>query len=119
MSKSRARLTDQNDPLNQTDQVLEGFERLSQSATQEASKSASQQVDKLILRKATFQLSEALLERLDTYHLQLQLEVGKTNAPYKAVIVEEAISQWLDQVGDRKTEVLVQLQERQQRRIMP
>lgn len=116
MNKKRARLTDDNDPLSQTDQVLAGFEQASQPATQKAKKSTSQKVDKLTIRKATFQLSEALLERLDTYHLQLQLELGKANAPYKEVIVEEAISLLLEQSCDRKHELLTELQKRQKGR---
>lgn len=118
MNKKRARLTDDNDPLSQTDQVLAGFEQASQPETQKAKKSTSQKVDKPIIRKATFQLNEALLERLDTYHLQLQLELGKANAPYKEVIVEEAISLLLEMGGDRKHELLTDLQKRQQGRII-
>ncbi len=34
MAKKRARLTDDNDPLSSTDQVLAGFEQLSQSTGQ-------------------------------------------------------------------------------------
>lgn len=116
MSKKRARLTDDNDPLSQTDQVLAGFEQASQPETQKPNKPKSQQVDKPKIKKSTFQLSEALVERLDTYHLQLQLELGKANAPYKEVIVEEAISLLLEQSCDRPSELIAQLQERQQSR---
>lgn len=67
----------------------------SKSTNQEVQKPTSQQVKKL--KKATFQLSEALLKELDTFHLKLQLELGKENTPYKEVIVEEAIAQLLEQ----------------------
>ena len=80
--------------------------------SQDDSKSTPQQADKL--RKATFKLSQSILEQLDTFHLQLQLELGKANAPYKEVIVEEAISQLLEQVLQERDSLLVRLQERQQ-----
>lgn len=117
MSKRRARITEENDPLSQTDAVLAAIEQASQPETQKPKKSGSQQADKPAIKKSTFQLSEALLERLDTYHLQLQLELGKANAPYKEVIVEEAISQLLD-MGDRdKDKLVTMLQERQHSRL--
>ena len=75
-------------------------------------KSASQTTDKL--RKATFKLSEPVLEQLDTFHLQLQLELGKANAPYKEVVVEEAISQLLEQVIQDRDSLIARLKERQQ-----
>lgn len=125
----RARLTADNDPLSQTDQVLAGFEQFNQSGSQQVNQSGSQLVskltgqppdqsgsqipDKLSLRKATFQLNEALLERLDMFLLQLQLQLGKANAPYKEVIVEEAIAQLLDQALDHQLDVVAALQERQ------
>lgn len=74
--------------------------------------SASQTTDKL--RKATFKLSESVLEQLDTFHLQLQLELGKANAPYKEVVVEEAISQLLEQVIQDRDLLIARLKERQQ-----
>lgn len=117
MSKRRARITEENDPLSQTDEVLAAIEQASQPETQKFKKSESQQVDKPTIRKATFQLSEALLERLDTYHLQLQLELGKANAPYKEVIVEEAISQLLEIRDSDKDKLVTLLQERQQSRL--
>lgn len=83
---------------------------------QEDSKSTIQQADKLKLRKSTFQLSQSVLERLDIFHLQLQLELGKSSAPYKEVIVEEAIAQLLDQASESRTELLAALQERQETR---
>lgn len=61
----------------------------------QSDKSGSQIVKKSTIRKSTFQLSEEVLKQLDRYHLQLQLELGKADAPYKEVIVEEAIAQFL------------------------
>jgi hypothetical protein len=80
-------------------------------ASQNNGKSTSQQADKL--RKATFKLSESVLEQLDTFHLQLQLELGKANAPYKEAIVEEAISQLLEQMLQNRDLLVARLQERQ------
>ncbi|MBD1803956.1 hypothetical protein H6F98_00490 [Microcoleus sp. FACHB-SPT15] len=124
MAKRRARLNDENDPLSSTDKVLAGFEQLSQSASQPDDKLTSQQVsnttsqpaDKSRIRKATFQLSEAVLQQLDKFHLQLQLELGKSSAPYKEVIVEEAIAQFLEQAGSNRDELLKALRSRQERR---
>ena len=62
------------------------------STSWQARKSGSR---KSTIRKSTFQLSEEVLKQLDRYHLQLQLELGKADAPYKEVIVEEAIAQFL------------------------
>lgn len=118
MSKRRARITEENDPLNQTDAVLVAIEQASKPETQPDSKPTSQQANKPTIRKATFQLSEALLEQLETYHLKLQLELGKVNAPYKEVIVEEAISQFLDRGSDQKDEQIAHLQMRQQNRLI-
>jgi hypothetical protein len=120
MAKPRARLTDDNDPLSSTESVFASFEQASKSAsqqaddttiqevaspvleqeaivitTEQADKPASQQVSKSTIRKSTFQLSEEVLKQLDRYHLQLQLDLGKAVAPYKEVIVEEAIAQFL------------------------
>ncbi|MBW4548756.1 MAG: hypothetical protein KME25_30775 [Symplocastrum torsivum CPER-KK1] len=124
MAKRRARLNDENDPLSSTDKVLAGFEQLSQPASQpdykptsqQAGKSLSQQADKSRIRKATFQLSEAVLQQLDKFHLQLQLELGKSSTPYKEVIVEEAIAQFLEQAGSNRDELLKALRSRQERR---
>ena len=140
MAKRRARLNDENDPLSSTDKVLAGFEQLSQSAShpndkptsylndkltsQPASKTASQpddkltsqQVNKLTIRKATFQLSEAVLQQLDKFHLQLQLELGKGSAPYKEVIVEEAITRLLEQAQENPEELIPVLRLRQEKR---
>jgi hypothetical protein len=74
----------------------------------------SQQVNKSTLRKSTFQLTEAILQQLDVFHLHLQLELGKAKAPYKEVIVEEAICQLLA-TRDRQ-QLLTDLQQRQSQR---
>ena len=132
MAKRRARLTDENDPLTSTDSVLNSYEQVSKSASQEADinlKQAqqgdkalgdnitSQQVGKSKLRKSTFQISQSVLQQLDTLHLQLQLELGKSNAPYKEVIVEEAIERLLKHMAQEKSELLISMQERQRQRL--
>ncbi|MBD2122523.1 hypothetical protein [Trichocoleus sp. FACHB-262] len=92
--------------------------RKKQSNTQPISlpdnKSGSQQPKKL--KKATFQLDETLLKELDTFHLKLQLELGKENAPYKEVLVEAAIAQLLEQYQQAPKETLDTLQTRQANR---
>jgi hypothetical protein len=110
--------------LSSTDKVLAGFEQLSQSASQPDDKLTSQQVnktasqpdDKSVIRKATFQLSEAVLQQLDKFHLQLQLELGKGSAPYKEVIVEEAITRLLEQAQENPEELIAVLRLRQEKR---
>ena len=67
-----------------------------QPRSQQADKLASQQVSKPILRKATYQIDAVVLEALDRYQLQLQIDLGRRNAPHKETIVEEAIVQWLE-----------------------
>ncbi|AFZ33589.1 hypothetical protein Glo7428_5211 (plasmid) [Gloeocapsa sp. PCC 7428] len=84
---------------------------INKAESQDASKSTSQQAEKL--RKATFKLSQSVLEQLDTFHLQLQMKLGKANAPYKEVIVEEAIFQLLEQMSVDRDSLVVRLQERQ------
>lgn len=124
MAKRRARLTDENDPLSSTDQVLAEFEQLSQStsqpvnklAIQPANNTATQLEEKSTIRKATFQLNEVVLQQLERFHLQLQLELGKGSTPYKEVIVEEAISRLLYQVNENRDELVNALQERQKMR---
>ncbi len=86
------------------------------SESQTFSNSESQQVNKLTIRKSTFQLSVDILKRLDVFHLQLQLELGKADAPYKETIVEEAIAQFLDRASKDRAEMLPQLRARQSRR---
>ena len=123
MAQKRARLTDENNPLkSKTDDFLVGIEQANQPTSLEADKIRSQEADKSklqqaeTLRKATFKLSEAVLRRLDNYHLQLQLELGKADAPYKEVIVEEAICQLLEQAKLTPSEVLTLLRTRQESR---
>ncbi len=87
-----------------------------QSASQQVNKSETQEVDKPALKKATFQLSEAVLQQLDTFQLQLQLELGKANAPYKEVMVEEAILMLLERASQNRAKVITSLQSRQQQR---
>jgi hypothetical protein len=58
-----------------------------------------------------------VLEDLDRFQLQLQLELGKANTPYKEVIVEEAIAQWLAQAEKSPDKVLKGLQQRQRERV--
>ena len=91
MAKRRARLSD-NDPLSSTDKVLAGFEQFNPSTRQPVDPSTSQ---KSVTRKATFQLDETVVKQLDRFHLQLQLDLGKSDAPYKEVIVSEAIARLL------------------------
>ncbi len=199
MAKKRARLTDDNDPLSSTDEVLAGFQQLSQSTSQPVGKSAiqevetsqeveppvredavnkltglevelrggqeeqkqqvnqltirkvkkstsqlvelstegaaemtsqqdnnkasqkdeklaKQQVNKSKLRKVTFQIQESVVNSLDKLHLQLQLELGKANAPYKEVIVEEAISRLLEEAESNRDELVEVLRQRQEQR---
>ena len=160
--REKARITEFNDPLSSTEQVLAGIEQVSKSVNQQANKStsqkdskstsqkthqsastnsttnqlksssppqgsdkvASQQVNKSTshsvnqpaLRKATFALSSEVLNQLEQLHLQLQLELGKKNTPYKEVIVEEAISQLLEQAQFNRAELLEALAKRQKTR---
>lgn len=88
-------------------------QQFNKSGSQDANNPTSQQANKL--RKATFKLSQSVLEQLDTFHLQLQLELGKANAPYKEAIVEEAISQLLEQMLQNRDLLVARLQERQRR----
>lgn len=77
-------------------------------------KSTTQQVSKPTIRKATFQVDAAILADLDRYHLQLQIEMGRRNAPYKETVVEEAIAQWLERAAkspDRAVKSLIKRQE--------
>lgn len=80
--------------------------------SQQSSQSIRQQPDKL--RKATFKLSSDVLDKLDYFHLRLQLELGKVNTPYKEIVVEEAIAQLLEQAAQDRDGLLRKLQARQQ-----
>jgi len=135
MAKQRARLTDDNDPLNSTESVFTSLEQASKSESQQVDNTAiqqaekskpkqqpvkptqqldnlptSQQVDKSTIRKSTFQLSEEILKQLDRYHLQLQLDLGKADAPYKEIIVEEAIAQFLANADPKSVNSLLERQ---------
>jgi hypothetical protein len=73
--------------------------------------------DKLTTRKATYQIDDSVLHALDRYHLQLQMDMGKRKAPYKEIVVEEAIAQWLERVEkspDRAVKTLLKRQEQRQ-----
>jgi len=135
MAKQRARLTDDNDPLSSTESVFASLEQASKSESQQVDNTAiqqaekskpkqqhvkptqqldnlptSQQVDKSTIRKSTFQLSEEILKQLDRYHLQLQLDLGKADAPYKEIIVEEAIAQFLANADPKSVNSLLERQ---------
>jgi hypothetical protein len=138
--RKRIRLTDENDPLTQTEQVLAGFEQVSKLASQQVDKSTSQEpgslqnqgstgldaqqvdlsggqlVDKLVLKKATFQIDSQVLQQLDRLHLKFQMENGKAEAPYKEVIVEEAIARFLIEIDDNKSQLFQDLSARQKSR---
>ena len=86
------------------------------TTSQPASKPTTQPANKSAIRKATFQLNEAVLQQLDKFHLQLQLELGKGSAPYKEVIVEEAIARLLKQAQSNPEELIAVLRLRQEKR---
>jgi hypothetical protein len=86
------------------------------STSQQSEKLASQQVSKPIIRKATFQVDAAILADLDRYHLQLQIEMGRRNAPYKEILVEEAIAQWLERAAKSPDRAVKSLLKRQEQR---
>jgi hypothetical protein len=138
--RKRIRLTDENDPLTQTEQVLAGFEQVSKLASQQVEKSTSQdsgssqnqefteldsqqvslsgsqQVDKSVLKKATFQIDSQILQQLDRLHLKFQMENGKAESPYKEVIVEEAIARFLAEINDNEAQLFQDLSARQKNR---
>ena len=72
--------------------------------------------EKAIWRKSTFQINEEVLHLLDKLHLTLQLELGKTVAPYKEVIVEEALARLLEEVNSDRGALICALVERQKSR---
>lgn len=91
-------------------------QQVSQLTSQEDKKPASQPVRKPTIRKSTFQLDAEVVGQLDRYHLQLQLDRGKSRTPYKEVIVEEAIAQLLERAQTDPEALLEALTERQHRR---
>lgn len=84
----------------------------------QANFSTSQQVKSQTtkLRKSTFQIDEEVLRQLEKLHLTLQMELGKANAPYKEVIVEEALVQLLEQADSDDGGLIDALLERQKKR---
>ena len=110
------------EPDNLTSQEVENLEVANIQASfnkptiQEPIKSASQQVNKPTIRKATFQVDAAILADLDRYHLQLQIEMGRRNAPYKEILVEEAIAQWLERAAKSPDRAIKSLLKRQEQR---
>jgi len=68
------------------------------------------------LRKSTFQISETVLHKLDQLHLTLQLELGKAKAPYKEVIVEEALVRLLEEVINERSTLIDAFIQRQKSR---
>ena len=58
------------------------------------------------LRRSTFQLRDSTVNDLDRFHLELQLALGKQNAPYKEVLVEAAIVHFLDSARANPSEWL-------------
>jgi hypothetical protein len=89
---------------------------LDQVTSQLADNQVRQQAQNPVLRKATFQVDAAILDALDRYHLQLQIELGKRNAPYKEILVEEAIAQWLERATKSPDRVVKSLLKRQEQR---
>jgi hypothetical protein len=102
------------EPDNPTSQEVNELEAANERP--ELDKSATQQVSKPIIRKATFQVDAAILEALDRYHLQLQIEMGRRNAPYKEILVEEAIAQWLERAAKSPDRAVKSLLKRQEQR---
>jgi hypothetical protein len=89
---------------------------LDQETSQLADNQVRQQAQNPVLRKATFQVDGAILDALDRYHLQLQIELGKRNAPYKEILVEEAIAIWLERATKSPDRVVKSLLKRQEQR---
>lgn len=85
------------------------------STSYQVEKPTSQKEDLSVieLKKATFQIDKAVLTKLERFVLNLQLELGKENAPYKEVIVEEAIERLLN---NDPSKLLKALEKRQKRR---
>ncbi len=69
------------------------------------------------LRRATFQVRESVLDELDRFHLELQLALGKSKAPYKETIVEAAIVHLLSQAREDGGLWIERLQQWQQSRL--
>jgi hypothetical protein len=90
-----------------------------ETTSQQSDKLTSHQggnIEKPKLRKSTFQISETVLLQLDQVHLKMQLEWGKASAPYKEVIVEEALVRLLEQFADDRLGLMEVLVSRQKSR---
>ena len=90
-----------------------------ETTSQQSDKLTSHQggnIEKPKLRKSTFQISETVLLQLDQVHLKMQLEWGKASAPYKEVIVEEALVRLLEQFADDRLGLIEVLVSRQKSR---
>lgn len=68
------------------------------------------------LRKATFRINSNVLDSLDRYHLQLQLNLGKCNTPFKETIVELALQKLLEEADFNPEQLLESLQQQQKLR---
>jgi hypothetical protein len=112
-SKSRSPSPDSQSTPQQVEQPTST--KTSDSTSYQVEKPTSQKDELLAveLKKATFQLDKAVLTKLEKFVLGLQLELGKENAPYKEVIVEEAIERLLN---NEPTRILKALEKRQKRR---
>jgi len=108
MAQKKARLMD-NDPLQtKTDSILSGYNDFGQANKQESqpvNKSGSKQVVEseavtTQLKKATYQLDASVLEKLDRTYLKMSLDRGKQETPYKEVLVETAISLFLEKLEE-------------------
>ncbi len=125
--KKQARLNNSNNPLSPTETVLDSFEKVSKSTASLPLQSTSQQVKKPTsqtgqtepsnLRKATFKIDSGILDSLDRYHLQLQLDFGKRNTPFKETIVELALQKILEEAKSNPEQLLKLLNQQQQLRV--
>ncbi len=107
MVKRRARLNEENDPLNSTERVLAGLEQAIIPKDEEVD-----ELDTPILE--TFLINDVVLEQLSKLYLKLQLNISKRNVPEKEVIVEEAIVQLLS-LAETDFATLVELLRKRQR----
>jgi hypothetical protein len=58
-----------------------------------------------------------VVDALDTYHLGLQVQLGKKKAPFKETVIEEAIAQFLERANKSPENALKALFDRQNERI--
>lgn len=89
---------------------------LNNSGSDEVESSQSRQAKKSTIvevKKFSAQIDKDVLEDLHRFYLQLQMDLGRDNAPYKEVIAEEAISQFLEYARQNRESVLDALMERQ------